>query len=289
MYRFVIPWFAVFVGAISPASTSAQTLLRWKLKPGDALTVEIDQHTDSEVGFSGKLAKTKIDLTLKLAWKVTAAGNEGFTVRQTVERIQEKLETQDMGTIEYDSAATARPTGQARELAESVKPLIGAEFDLTMTSRGEITAVTPANDIARALLTASEKPNETANTQDGLQQMLRRPLIVLPDKAVNPNDIWTVNSDRTTAAGPLKLDTTYRLESIDDKSVAKIGINAKAQPGPGSKTTIKEHQHSGTIQFSVANGRLIEIDQVQKLVTERPYRETTITVTLSSTQKTTIK
>src|SRR4051794_19441158 len=108
MHRFAIVFSIVIVATTWLASVSAQTLLRWKLKPGDAFTVEIEQHTDSTVGFSAKSAATKIDLTLKLSWKVTAATDNGFTIRQTVEQIHEKLVTQDMGTIEYDSAATAR-------------------------------------------------------------------------------------------------------------------------------------------------------------------------------------
>src|SRR5262249_13872735 len=157
-----------------------------------------------------------------------------------------------------------------------IKPLIGAEFELVMTPRGEITSVTPINDVAKALLAATDKSESNAASQEGLQQLLRRPLVVLPGKEAKPGDTWTASSDRTTAAGSLKLETTYRLESVDDKSVAKIAITAKAQAGSGSKTTIKEHQHSGTILFSAADGRLVQIDQTQKLVTERPYRETTI-------------
>ncbi len=282
--------FVALFGALSiPAICQAQTLLRWKLKPGEAYTIDIEQHTDSQVGFSGKSAKTQIELKLKLAWKVTAAGDSGFTIRQTVEQISQKITTQDMGVIEYDSTAGARPTGQARELADSINPLIGAELDLVMTPRGEITSVTPTNDIAKALLAVADKSDSNAASQEGLQQMLRRPLVVLPEKEAQPGDTWTVASERTTAAGTLKLDTTYRLESFEDKSVAKIDISAKAQAGTGSKTTIKENQHSGTVWFSVSEGRLVQIDQKQKLVTERPYRDTTITVTLDSTQKTTVR
>src|SRR4029079_1014559 len=93
-----------------PRTVAAQTLLRWKLKPGDALTVEIEQHTDSLVAFSAKSAKTTIELKLKLAWKVTAAGDNGFTIRQNVAWIYEKLVTPDMETIEYDSAPDTRPS-----------------------------------------------------------------------------------------------------------------------------------------------------------------------------------
>src|SRR5439155_23635384 len=116
-------------------------------------------------------------------------------------------------------SAAARPTGQARELAESIKPLIGAEFELVMKPDGEITSVASTNDIAKALLAATDKSSQNATSQDALQQMLRRPLVVLPDQAGSPKETWTVTSDRATAADPLKLETTYELESLDGKSL----------------------------------------------------------------------
>src|SRR5437763_4594719 len=97
----------------APRIGDAQTLLRWKLKAGDALAVEIEQHTDAQVSFSAKTAITKIDLTLHLGWKVMAAEEAGFRIRQTVDRIQQKITTRDAGTVEYDSSASERRTGQA--------------------------------------------------------------------------------------------------------------------------------------------------------------------------------
>ena len=38
---------------------------------------------------------------------------------------------------------------------------------------------------------------------------------MIADKEVRAGDTWTVASDRTTAAGPMKLETTYRLENAD--------------------------------------------------------------------------
>jgi hypothetical protein len=51
---------------------------------------------------------------------------------------------------------------------------------------------------------------------------------------------------------------------------------------------IKDQDHSGTITFAVEAGRVVVSDQMQELTTERQYRDVTITVKLSSTQKTTI-
>jgi len=282
---------------LSPHTLSAQTLLRWKLKPTESFHVAIEQHTDSTVAFTGKSAATKIDLTLVLGWNVLTADDASFKIRQTIERIHQKLATPQAGTIEFDSASSTKPTGQSRDLAESLRPLVGAEFEITMTARGEITALQPANDSAKALLSALENnaagdaTAKATTAKSTVEQMLRRPLLVLPEKPIASGDTWSVASDRPTAAGPLKIDTTYKLTNLSDQNgnpIAHIGISAKFTPAPGGQLTVKSPEHTGEIQFNVADGRLIEIKQKQKLTTERPYRETTISVTLDSQQTTTM-
>jgi hypothetical protein len=102
---------------------------------------------------------------------------------------------------------------------------------------------------------------------------------------------WTVSSERPTVAGPLKIDTTYKLTGLAEqngKPVARIGISASFTPAPGGQLTVKSPEHSGEIEFAVDDGRLIKVTQQQKLTTERPYRETTIVVTLVSRQTTTM-
>ncbi|HEX5106410.1 MAG TPA: hypothetical protein VFV87_21470, partial [Pirellulaceae bacterium] len=55
------------------------------------------------------------------------------------------------------------------------------------------------------------------------------------------------------------------------------------------KLSLKSHEQSGHIDFSLDQGRLVSAEQSQKLATERRYRETTIAVTLSSKQTTTMR
>src|SRR5689334_17117679 len=126
--RLVIQGSLVIVLLAASCPAHGQTLLRWKLKPGGSLAVTIEQQPDSSVSFSGKRADTKIDLTLVLGWNVTAADNNGFRIRQSIDSIRQKLTTQQAGTVEFDSTSKAKPTGQSRDLAEALRPLVGAEF-----------------------------------------------------------------------------------------------------------------------------------------------------------------
>jgi hypothetical protein len=280
----------VLLAASCPAQ--AQTLLRWKLKPGESLAMTIEQQTDSSVSFSGKRADTKIDLALVLGWNVTAADNNGFKIRQSIDSIRQKLTTQQAGTVEFDSTSKAKPTGQSRDLAEALRPLVGAEFDIVMSPRGEISAVEPANEAAKALFAGLESGQGTdATARATVEQMLRRPLLILPERPMNVGETWTVSSERPTVAGPLKIDTTYKLAGVADqngKSVARIDMSASFTAAPGGQVTVKSPDHSGQVDFAADDGRLIKISQQQKLTTERPYRETTIAVTVASQQTTTM-
>lgn len=288
-----------------PAGANAQTLLRWKLKPGETLNLNVQQETESQVAFSGKAATTKIDLSMELTWLVTAADDKEIKLKQAIQAIQLKLQSPQGGLVEYDSAAVARPAGQAREIADSLKPLIGAEINITMTPRGEIVAAEPANDAAEQLLKVEGKADEPpAVSRAAVQQLLRQSLVVLPEKPVALNDEWTHTSQLSGAAGDFQQVTKYRLASVSDvggQPVALLEMSAKLdaappaatlpagkRPAPG-KLKLKEHTQTGTIQFALDSGRVTSAEQTQKLITERPYRETTIVVTLSSKQTTAVR
>jgi hypothetical protein len=285
-----------------PRAATAQTTLRWKLQPGDLLAVETQQQIESQVAFSGKSTATTIGLQLDLAWKVTVADQREITLQQSVERIRMKLSAPPSAAIDYDSAAKGRLTGQARELAASLQPLVGAAIELKMTTRGEIVAAKPVNESGAALLSADDKtPTPGSGSHNSVEQLLSQSLVILPEKDVSVGGTWTTSGELKSTAGPLKQETTYRLDKLaqqDGQQVCEITTKAKLTSGPPAASSspssqssliVKSHEHTGEIRFAADTGRLLSAEQTQKLTTERPYRETTIVVTLTSTQKTTIQ
>lgn len=273
---------------------SAQTLLRWQLKPGETFTVAVAQQTSSQVAFSGKQTTTAIDLAMDLTWQVTAAGENGIAIKQTIQRLVFKLNSPKAGSVEYDSAQQANPTGPARDVAAAVKPLLGAEIELTMDDRGQVKAVKPIGEVAEKLLAAGKEEEGVFSTK-AIQQLLRQPLAILPEKPVAMGDSWTNTAEIDAAAGRFKQETTSMLAGEVEQAGQKLlKIEQKwtltpADPAAKPSLTLKSHQQTGRLLFDAAAGRLASAEQTQKLVTERPYRETTIVVTLSSTQKTTVK
>ena len=115
------------------------------------------------------------------------------------------------------------------------------------------------------------------------------------------------SSPIAVAAGDFQQVKTYRLAGLTEEggqSIARLEMTAELDPvgatAPGTKLppgkrpavgklAVKSHQQSGTVQFAVEAGRVTQAEQTQKLVTERPYRETTIVVTLSSRQTTKVR
>jgi hypothetical protein len=283
-----------------PCAAHAQTPLRWKLEPGQSLVVEVRQRTTSHVGFSGKMAEAKIDLTVEYVWSVGEAADTGTTITQKIDRIVLQLDTK-AGTLKYDSADPKRPSGPARDVADAVQPILGAQIAIVMTARGEIRSAKPANEAAEKLFAAGGAADPPGVfSKKSVETLLRQPLAVLPEQAVDENETWTVISDLDAAAGKFKQTTTYRLagtEEQEGQQLLRVEHSATLEPaaappkpdGAAVPLVLKSHEQSGHYLFSPDLGRLVSASQTQKLTTERPYRETTIVVTLDSTQTTTIK
>jgi hypothetical protein len=310
----------LLVGLFAPPA-HGQTLLRWKLAAGQSYTVETRQHTESQVAFSGKTANTAIDLDMQLGWIVTAATADTITLKQRIERASAKLTTPQGASVQFDSAATARPTGQARQLADSLQPLIGAEVEIVISTRGELQAAKPLNEAAQKIFQSGPKqpaagdqqaagkaaPAENAEagglSRSSLQVLLRQSFIVFPEHEVKPGDEWKSTSDLTTAAGPMTQTMGYKLDEIserDGEKIARIATSSEFQPREGTSATsaatgktadhlrIKSQEQTGQILFSITGGCLTEATLNQKLVTERPYRDVTIVVSLTSQQTTAV-
>jgi hypothetical protein len=288
----------LLVGLALAGPARGQTSLVWKLEPGQKLLVDCRQETTTLVAFSGKSAETKLDLGVELSWTVTGRDDKAFTITQSVRRFTFKLESEKAGVIAYDSAARSQPTGQAREIAAAIKPLLAAEVAITMSERGEIVAAAPANDAAKQLFTAGPMADQPGVfSQAAIQRLLRQPLAVLPAEPVKEGDTWTTADKLTVDAGTFDQTTTYRLagtQEQDGQQLARIEMTSELKPAtPPAKggkpaLALKTHEQTGHLVFAPELGRLVSSEQNQKLVTERPYRETTITVTLASKQTLTL-
>ena len=112
----------------------------------------------------------------------------------------------------------------------------------------------------------------------------------MPEGLVKVGDKWTTKNELTTALGKAQQTTEYRYVGEPEGQIEVVTNLKLDSVGPATKKlSLREHKQTGVVQFDSAAGRLKSAEQTQTLVTERPYRETTIVVTLKTVQKTEVK
>ena len=102
---------ALATAALAAGTVQAQTLLRWKFKPGQTLNYEI--HQDSTGNIAGRPVDQTAKITMDMTWKVKSVDGEGnATLTVTIVRVRMKCDqpTKDM-SFEYDSASKESPKG----------------------------------------------------------------------------------------------------------------------------------------------------------------------------------
>src|SRR5690349_8570412 len=88
----------------SPAN--AQTLLRWKFKPGQKFALAIEQDTTVQTMVNAPPESASLDMAMDLAWNVLDVDNSGTaTMAQSFTRLKLKMTTTSPKTeVTYDSA-----------------------------------------------------------------------------------------------------------------------------------------------------------------------------------------
>lgn len=273
-----------------PRSACAQTTLAWKLQPGDHLALHTEQQSNTTATVVGKTVKTSVGIQLDSLWLVEDLTDGTVRIKQTVSRVQATMQAADAPLVSYDSADAGQPSGAARDLAAALAPLVDPESSilLTMNERGEILSVELSPKLKQ--LTSSGAGNATQGNvaAAGLETLLKQPLVTLPDGPVEAGGQWKVERELDTPAGKYAQTTTYSLEGekeLQGKTAAAIAFDSTLKPVQTGKTKLKEQSQSGTVYFDAAAGRMISSEQKQRLVTETPYRDATITVEVVSEVK----
>ena len=142
--------------------------------------------------------------------------------------------------------------------------LTKGEFKFTMTARGEIKNVKVADEVLEALKNSpgAAMLGDMA-TAEGLQRMIVKWALVLPEKVPKPGETGGHASKlKSPAGGEQIVESSYRYEGtkeIDGRTFAvfRAGAGNHVCRESGSRTTkVKEQESTGEILFDVEAGRL---------------------------------
>jgi hypothetical protein len=276
-------------------STAAQEPLRWKLEKGQRFQLQTTQTTESLVTFGPRKLPTTMEVLLHIGWEVQAAEADQFTIEQQVDAIRIDMKSSNEIHTIYDSRERKAVVGAAKDLQTSVAPLLGKKFTLTMNSQGEISSAKVVGDSA-AGDSAAAIPGLDASS---IEALLRQAIVPLPTTLDGSQPTWTDERQTKVALGELTQKRTFTLvgnEDRDGQPAAKITVTgdlaltppADQKPEQKSPPKVKESKLQGTIWFAREAGRLVSSETSQRLVTESTYRDSTITVQLVTTVKSTL-
>jgi Family of unknown function (DUF6263) len=253
----------VFLCEVSPSL--AQEELRWKFHEGEKLDYNMIQ--DMTIGtLGGPLGAQNVTMHQEMAmtWEVVGVNSDGDAViRQKFERIKMKMALPGLGGFEYDTDSDEAPAGPAAMLAPMYKKMTESEFELTMTSRGEIKEVKIPDDVLAALRNSpgAQALGEMA-TPEGFKKMIAQGALVLPEKAPKPDDEWSTKVEvNNPMAGKQVIETTYKYVGTKDVEDVKYAVfeptlKMTFEGTEQVQMKVSEQESGGEILFDIAAGRL---------------------------------
>jgi hypothetical protein len=265
--------------------------LRWHLPAGKQFKLSFTQGTEIVTTIGNNAVRLRVDHGAELLWVVQLVDEAGnMQIEQTISRLSIKMSKSD-GTeqIAYDSASTERPRGGAREFASAAGPLVGLKVQIALSPRGEIIAanVPPeSSEIVEQIRDRSKIANLL--TPEGLADVLKQAMPLLPEKAIAKGDSWELPSEKVISIGKIAQVTKLTYAGLDDSlqpAEHKIQLSGEAtltaSPEKAEKLTLKEQQMNGTLWY-LSDAYISRGSIHQQLVTEKPFRDDIITTRLKT-------
>jgi hypothetical protein len=204
---------------------------------------------------------------MNMTWDVQGVDEKTgeAVIKQKFDRVKMKMNS-PVGAFDYDSKSEEAPTGLGAIIAPMYKAMTEGDFEITMTSRGEVKDVKIPEGVLAAL---KNSPNAgqlgDIASSDGFKKMISQGALVLPKDPPKKGDTWSTKVDmKNPAVGTQTIETTYLYDGTKDvkgttfaliKPTLKMEFGAAAE-GQKPAMSIKEQSSDGEILFNIAAGRL---------------------------------
>ena len=286
--------------ALTERNGRAQKPLRWQFKSGEKLALLVKQKSTTQTSVNNRTLTMQTELEMDVAWSVDAVNDQQTAqMTQAFTRVAVKLQMPGVpDVITYDSAKTKSPSGVAKSFAARIRPLIGAKFHLSMTSRGEITEVRLSKEASKTLADVRDGSRlKSLFSKEKIADILRQSTMQLPATPLAAKAMWATTREQTSTLGKIRLTSDYVYQGSEQRgpaSLERIDVSTKVALLPPDKpslrqTKLKQHAQTGTIYFDNQAGRMVSSFTKQETVTERMYREQRLTTKDTSETRLTVK
>lgn len=204
--------------AIAQETTSSADLRPvWEQGQSSKYRVVSERITAAQVVGVGKPRGSRLKVLAEITWTVTQAQPDGGGVcKMTVDQMQ-MLMTDGSGK-QYKVTAEGAPPENLEKAQALVRAMIGKEMTVNVAADGSIDSVSGW----QAIKTAAGEAAQNMNESDFRETATELALLVGGSATTAPGSSWTRRFDWSHEMGDLRMDSTYRLEGVEE--IAQIPI-----------------------------------------------------------------
>jgi hypothetical protein len=266
------------------ALSAQETNLRWKLSEGDRFRVESRQASIIDTRVVKRTSQLTTDITIVSEWNVVSSKGSTARIEQTIKSIQlEVINPADSTkSVAIDTDSAKRPPKLARKLASQLGSILGAVVRFSISERGEISDAEVAE---KSLEQLNALPTDSLirNVLDPqtLKASIRTSSLLLPEKAVEPGDDWTVETptgEELTEFASLLTATYVGRKMVDNNQLDVIELSAgknsqSDNDASDSNLGLRDFEWSGKYWFDSRAGHCARSERISSVTTTRLYRE----------------
>ncbi len=255
-------WFGFVLAAafMTVPAYGQEVELAWKFAKKDKFFQEMTSDTKQTMTIQGQRIQQDIQQTFLFSWEVLEADEkaEKYTIRQKIEAVKMNLVVGNT-PIRYDS--TLKDAADS-PLSTFFKPLLGAEFTLTLGPKNKVTDIKGREEFIKKLKEAN--PNmapllDHVLTEDQLKQMSEPAFAVVkgPGQKVKLGDTWSRPEEGKLklTIGPIgSYEARYNFK-YGGKDEAKNGLH-KIEMKTELDYKVPDSKQAGGLPFKIEGGTL---------------------------------
>lgn len=277
--------------------SQAAEALGWKFKEGEKVNYAVSNASHRLIDAGGAEFDVDFAFITDVTWTVDKVADDGSAeLTQSIDRVQLKVNTPFTGEFSYDSKATDQPALEGpiwERMGPVIEKMVGGEFKVKVTKRGEVTEVALPEALAEIIKEQAEAGGGGGGGggagalfmggnmfgEKAMKDTIQRGIVIFPEAAGSE---WNnVVEEAMGEFAVIKYDTKYtqsgteskngkELQKIDAKTEMTLELAEAAEDGDVIIELI-EQDGSGTILFDAEAGLTVESTSVQTNVMEGEF------------------
>lgn len=261
------------LAADEPAADGANALFRWNFVSGQSLVWQIDQSMEMSMIVGNMPITTTMDYEFGMTWAIGEVADNSAQCSMAIDRIVMRMKIAEQEIVFDTQNENAKLEGPLAAAAEIFNALVGLKYGLTLTLRGEVTAVEFDEEAREKLKKLQGNPAMGQLAQmfsaEGMKQMVGQASSMLPEQEVAVGDTWeTTQEVKNPILGLQKMTAKMKyegVEEVDGRPLDKISVDIQANVGdiklPNvDKFELTANDNKQTIYFDRQAGRLVTAD-----------------------------